>query len=83
MSIKQTVCDTTFLGKTFSTTMTCVLFPAQIIETLNSFKNMLLVSDRPLKRNKSYKDFNYGQKEMMQFLTVTLQEKLSVTSSQI
>ena len=28
---------------------------------------MLLVSDKPWKRKKSYKDFDYGQKEMMQF----------------
>ena len=42
--------DTTFFGQTFSTTITCVLFLAQIIETLSSFKNMLLVSDKPWKR---------------------------------
>ena len=51
--------------------MTCVLFPAQIIENLKSFKNMLLLSGKPWKRKKGCKDFHYGQKDMTQFLTVS------------
>ena len=39
------MCDTTYFGQTFSTAMTCALFPAQVIETLDFLKNMSLVSE--------------------------------------